>query len=79
MIDGILLIIDGILKIWKLKVSYLSKILSMNLPLSIEISKSCMAAILFLFNFYKPGHNILALFHILAQVRITASKTVLDI
>ena len=30
-------------------------------------------------NFYNPGHNILALFNNLAQVRITTSKTILDI
>ena len=28
---------------------------------------------------YNPGHNILALFNNLAQVRIVTSKTILDI
>ena len=28
---------------------------------------------------YNPGHNILALFNNLAQVRIATSKTILDI
>ena len=40
MIDGILLVIDAILTVWKWKESSLSNILYMNLPLSIEISKS---------------------------------------
>ena len=30
-------------------------------------------------NIYNPGHNILALFDNLAQFRIAASKTILDI
>ena len=40
MLDGLLLVIDDILTFWKLKASCLSNILSMNIPLPIDLFKS---------------------------------------
>lgn len=40
MIDGILLVTDGVLTIWKLKATHLSIILLMNLTLFNEMPKS---------------------------------------
>ena len=55
MIDGVLLVIDDILRIWKLKASRFSNILQMNLPLSIEISKSRKVAWLPLFSTFNSS------------------------
>lgn len=46
MIDGILLVIDGILTTWKSEVFCWSNILLMNFPLSIEISISGKVALM---------------------------------
>ena len=44
MIDGMLVVTDGILTIWKLKASLLSNIVWINFALSKEISKSIKVA-----------------------------------